>query len=790
MFISEHSANATLPLLLLEHLDAPDLYLAVEEILSRKQELFGPSHHSELVHLLGSWWFDAKQNGFLLDYQCAQLLGFTDHYRRYSVEEVGAILIPEHAQKLFFNFLSPDSGDVFLEHVFFTQGKYRYEPLVVQASVLQRDSVTGQALQVTGTVCYEQAASASYFTRELTGDGLFYLNNSGDLIITSSSYHNMLGYINGDFPSSFTEFVKNLIHPDDLDNMEVHNLVISCPDYGNTWSNCLRLKHKSGRYIWTISRGLVLKRNEKGVATVVVGSLSDIDLVHQNFDDMNQLLFSDNLTGLFNRTFLEQNMVIFDESNVQPVSVLFLDVTGLKLTNDILGHGYGDFLLLKLCELLYGELLFFMYDLRQRSAELNATATTSAADTARAADASNAAATANAAEEGDTAAMTLALTPEAKAEEYNHTLAPELVKQGQQLLKYSLTPNFEMLSKQVLSGLRDKINTLLAVNDIVPIHDYNTFAAGDPLAKVTTMAVKPQHTVSDCEPCRKEGEEDFVPRKPERSLAELLREMPEDLQQRVNALLGQNVALLEDPDFAQKYPLIWAMVETVLYGHNHPSLDNADKVNEFIRHASAMSDEGNADVTTSTDKLEIPTAFESEMVAAASANTKQQMTYVFRQSVPVLLRLAGDEFMVILPHCPQGLAQELARRIRASCNVMNERNKQLPLEQRPVPLCFGIGSATIGEKADPNIVADPNAKDSLQLAIERADWRMQSDKEELHPEHLAMLKDYFEAKLQRDVSMRDDRRQVLLNRQERELLRNGQLDQNLTAKMNQVDAED
>lgn len=769
MFISEHSAHATMPLLLLEHLDAPDLYLAVEEILSRKQELCGPSNHPELSHLLGSWWFDAKQNGFLLDYQCAQLLGFTDYYRRYSVEEIGAILLHEHAQKLFFNFLSPDSGDVFLEHVFFTQGRYSYEPLVVQASVLHRDSVTGQVLQATGTVCYEQSAAASYFTRELTGDGLFYLNHLGDLIITSSSYHNMLGYINGDFPSSFTEFVKNLIHPDDLDNMEVHNLVISCPDYGNTWSNCLRLKHKNGRYIWTISRGLVLKRNDKGVATVVVGSLSDIDLVHQNFDDMNQLLLSDNLTGLFNRTYLEHNMVIFDESNVQPVSVLFLDVTGLKLTNDILGHGYGDFLLLKLCELLYGELLFFMYDLRKCRSELDASTT---ADDVVVDDA-------------------VTIASNAKADEYDHTLSPKLVKQGRQLLKYSLTHNFELLAKQVLSGLRDKINTLLAVNDIVPIHDYNTFAANDPLAKITNMTVKAQHIkthhiVSDCESRKKDGEDDLEAKKSNDSLTELLDKMPENLQRRVKALLGKNFALLKDPDFAQKYPLIYAMVETVLYGHKHPSLDNSDKIDEFMHHFSSVN-ESNANETMSVDKLDRQKAFESEVVAAA--NAKQQISYDFRQSVPILLRLAGDEFMVILPHCPQSLAQELARRIRVSCNAMNERNNQLPLVQRPVPLCFGIGVATVGEEADPNIVTDPTAKDSLQNAIERADLRMQSDKDKLHHTHLALLKDHFEAKLQRDVSMRDDRRQVLLNQQERELLRNGQLDQNLTAKINQIESE-
>ena len=66
---------------------------------------------------------------------------------------------------------------------------------------------------------------------------------------------------------------------------------------------------------------------------------------------------------------------------------------------------------------------------------------------------------------------------------------------------------------------------------------------------------------------------------------------------------------------------------------------------------------------------------------------------------------------------------------------------------------------------------------------------MQADKEQFHEKHLQMLKDYFEAKLERSVSMRDERRQILLSEQERELLRNGQLEQNLVAAINEMEFE-
>ena len=67
----------------------------------------------------------------------------------------------------------------------------------------------------------------------------------------------MLGYINGELPNKLSQFVELIVHPDDLDNLEIQRHVMASPDYGDIWSCCLRLKHKDGRYIWTIGRGLV-----------------------------------------------------------------------------------------------------------------------------------------------------------------------------------------------------------------------------------------------------------------------------------------------------------------------------------------------------------------------------------------------------------------------------------------------------------------------------------------------------------------------------------------------------
>ena len=853
-------------LFLLEHFDSPELYQAVAEAFSRLQEVVEVPKNPELSSLIGLWCFDIERGGFLLDYQAASLVGYKDYYRRYSIEEISLLLCAEDAQKLFFDFLNPDSGDVILENIVLQQGPYQGERLVVQGSIMQRDDTTGQVMQALGSICYEHSAPASYLTRELTGDGIFYINTEQDLFVTSSSYQSMLGYINGEMPNHLSQFVEQLVHPDDLDNLEIHRHVIASTDYGDIWSCCLRLKHKDGRYIWTIGRGLVLKRDQTGKALIIVGSRCDIDLIHDSFDNMQQLLFNDNLTGLYNRTYFEQNVVTYSEDSIQPVSVLFLDVTGLKVTNDILGHGYGDFLLLKLSELLLIELLHFMRDLRRPSV-LAALEAADAAETAKAAKTASAgaAATAPVAETAPTAA----------------DAANTQRKKKYRLPAFVLNRNFERVVQEFLEGLQEKIYVLLSSNGIPVAHNSKKAQAQqvaqkdaelEPAAQAQAQSLnKLQFSVLGSEVSNLTSS----PYKDaDKSLHDVLLKLPQVHHERISQLLAENATLLRNADMAQSDPLIWALVETALHGREHPSLKSASEVDKYIHtkyqrqvpvsaarsqkplaahqerfntelshdiwgHMSPVEKAG-AKTTSGRSKAQLkgaqsqaqsvnpatsnssnvvhPSQEEDKLAVAMAAShgtgISQEVVTHLSQGVPAVLRLSGDEFMVLLPHCPAIYGREFLRRIREASKLLNDSYCALPINQRPVPLCFGIGLATVGEDGDlapdalksldasaspdagasaagdaPDSTKELKMYDSLLKAVERADLRMQADKEQFHEKHLQMLKDYFEAKLERTVSMRDERRQILLSEQERELLRNGQLEQNLVAAINEMEFE-
>ena len=63
--------------------------------------------------------------------------------------------------------------------------------------------------------------------------------------------------------------------------------------------------------------------------------------------------FHDSLTGLYNRAYFEEELNRIEQSRqILPVSVLIIDVNGLKLTNDAFGHDYGDKLLQKVADIL------------------------------------------------------------------------------------------------------------------------------------------------------------------------------------------------------------------------------------------------------------------------------------------------------------------------------------------------------------------------------------------------------------------------------------------------------
>jgi diguanylate cyclase (GGDEF)-like protein len=113
-----------------------------------------------------------------------------------------------------------------------------------------------------------------------------------------------------------------------------------------------RMNHKNGHWVWIHNRGRVVTRTSDGKPLMMFGTLTDITRRKQTEERLKYLSFHDQLTGVYNRAYLENEMKRLNKSREYPVAIISIDVDGLKLVNDAHGHEFGDKLLIQCVALL------------------------------------------------------------------------------------------------------------------------------------------------------------------------------------------------------------------------------------------------------------------------------------------------------------------------------------------------------------------------------------------------------------------------------------------------------
>lgn len=88
-----------------------------------------------------------------------------------------------------------------------------------------------------------------------------------------------------------------------------------------------------------------------------LGNVIGVVLVFRDFSDKKEkrrqieyLSYHDQLTGLYNRRFFEEELTRLDTRRNLPLSFVFADVNGLKTINDAFGHQFGDRLIQQVSE--------------------------------------------------------------------------------------------------------------------------------------------------------------------------------------------------------------------------------------------------------------------------------------------------------------------------------------------------------------------------------------------------------------------------------------------------------
>jgi diguanylate cyclase (GGDEF)-like protein/PAS domain S-box-containing protein len=139
---------------------------------------------------------------------------------------------------------------------------------------------------------------------------------------------------------------ESLIHPDDLPwvtALRDRYLRGEVPEYEPVYRMC----RKDGSWVWIEAKGQCL-RDSTGTAYRFTGTMSDVTERKQFEKQLMYMATHDPLTGLPNRTLLQdrlQHAMTIAQRKRRHLAALFVDLDRFKLVNDSLGHNVGDALL-------------------------------------------------------------------------------------------------------------------------------------------------------------------------------------------------------------------------------------------------------------------------------------------------------------------------------------------------------------------------------------------------------------------------------------------------------------
>lgn len=181
-------------------------------------------------------------------------------------------------------------------------------------------------------------------------DGVVTTDNEGNITYLNPSAQEITGW------QHKTAFGRPFEEIFDLKNETTGESIISpvrvVLQTGKTvgFANHTVLLNKKGDFV-PITNSTAPIKDQTGHLYGVVMVFHDISFEKKQQGRILYLSYHDSLTEIFNRRYMEEEMIRLDSAPMLPITVIMGDVNGLKITNDVFGHKTGDLLLIEVAKI-------------------------------------------------------------------------------------------------------------------------------------------------------------------------------------------------------------------------------------------------------------------------------------------------------------------------------------------------------------------------------------------------------------------------------------------------------
>jgi diguanylate cyclase (GGDEF)-like protein/PAS domain S-box-containing protein len=173
-----------------------------------------------------------------------------------------------------------------------------------------------------------------------------FLYASGDQVAS-------LGYSCSEIVDMGSALQEKLVHPEDRPRLKEHQDRCRAANPGDVLEVEYRWRHAIGDWHWLAVRETPLGVAENGEARYVLGTAEDMNEHRAAQDKVWYFSTHDQLTGLYNRAFFEAEVGRMEKSRHFPISILFVDIDGIREVNERQGHDIGDALLKRSAQILH-----------------------------------------------------------------------------------------------------------------------------------------------------------------------------------------------------------------------------------------------------------------------------------------------------------------------------------------------------------------------------------------------------------------------------------------------------